>query len=598
MQDLKTFRRIIYQVYYILNRKQRLQMLGMVFVILIGSFFELLGLSIMLPFIQSILQPEELMNKQYIKYFCDLFGIHEPFGVVILVGIGIIIIYILKNAFLTFSSYLQASYSSQTLRDLSVLMMHSYLQRPYSFFVEHGSAEVMRGVNGDVAGVYQVIQNGFRLLSEFLVIISIAIYLLATDLMMSIGVLFVGFLCLLLVVLGLKRKISKMSLLLHEATSEQYKSVSQILGGIKDIFVYQRQDHFMQAFCDAYDNARIANKYNSFVNVLPERVIESMCVAGIIATVLIRYWIGIDVETFIPKMGVFAMGAFRLLPSISRTTGYVNMFVYCREWVESAYNIIRLADVENQDCVLGDKRNSSHIRKLEFKRSVDITDVQWRYPESKRNVLENISIKINKGEIVGIVGESGSGKSTLADILLRLYKPQNGEIIFDGVNIDSIPREWSRIIGYVPQSVFLIDDTIIENVIFGADKRDDQMVWEALKKASLDKYVHELPDGLDTIVGERGVKFSGGQRQRIAIARALYNDPQILILDEATSALDNETEEAVMEAIDALAGSMTLIIIAHRVTTLKNCDKIYEIVGGKAVERDKRAVLAGASAEQ
>lgn len=219
-------------------------------------------------------------------------------------------------------------------------------------------------------------------------------------------------------------------------------------------------------------------------------------------------------------------------------------------------------------------------------------DLSWRYKDGKKDILSGMQLTINKGEAIGIIGASGSGKSTFADLFLRLYFPQHGKILMDGINIDAIPQKWSRTIGYVPQSVFLVDGTVRENVVFGGDDPDDEKVWKALKKASLDKFIKELSNGLETVVGERGVKFSGGQRQRIAIARALYSDPQILILDEATSALDNETEEAVMEAIDSLAGSMTLIIIAHRVTTLKGCDRIYEIVNGKAVERNKDEVIS------
>ena len=206
--------------------------------------------------------------------------------------------------------------------------------------------------------------------------------------------------------------------------------------------------------------------------------------------------------------------------------------------------------------------------------------------------MDDFCLEIKKGEAIGIIGESGSGKSTLADILLRLYHPQAGEILMDGKDINTIPYTWAGMIGYVPQAVFLVDDTIRENVTFGAEDQGEEKVWEALEKASMAEFVKNLPDGLDTLVGERGVRFSGGQRQRIAIARAIYSDPMIMILDEATSALDNETEEAVMDAIDALAGSMTLIIIAHRVTTLKSCDRIYEIVDGKAVQRDKDEVIS------
>ncbi|MBQ7582050.1 MAG: ABC transporter ATP-binding protein [Lachnospiraceae bacterium] len=596
MRDLRTFIKIIKQVYFILNRKQKVQMVGMFVVILIGSMFELLGVTAMLPFIQSILQPEQLMEKPYIRFFCDLFHITDAGSVIALVGAGIILIYFVKNAYLAFSAYLQAVYCNYTQKDLAVLMLHSYMDRPYGFFVDHGTGVIMQGVNADTNGVYQVITNGFKLLSEVLVVISIAAYLISTDWVLACGVLIVGLLCLLLVVLGLKRKISAMSRLSRSAGANKYRWLNQASGGIKDILVYGRQKYFLNRYETASQDACRASVHFAFASALPERIIEAFCVSGIIITVLLRLKMGVDVESFIPQMAVFAMGAFRLLPSIARTTGYINNFVFYRQYVEATYdNIVAAQNFQKELKDLADdlkKEDAAAADKYDFLSSIELKGIQWKYPEGKNRVLDDLSLEIRKGEAIGIIGESGSGKSTLADILLRLYQPQSGEILMDGSNINAIPKVWSRVIGYVPQAVFLMDNTIRENVTFGAEVPDDEKIWAALKKASLDKFVRELPDGLDTIVGERGVKFSGGQRQRIAIARALYANPHILILDEATSALDNETEEAVMEAIEALAGSMTLIIIAHRVTTLKNCDKIFEIVGGRAVERNKEEVIS------
>lgn len=594
MRDLYTFRRILFQIYSILNKKQRFQMVGMFFVILIGSLLELLGVSAMLPFIQAILEPEKLLEKPYINILCDVFQVNSSNGIIVLVGIGIVLIYIIKNAYLSLSAYLQAAYSNITQKDLAVLMLRSYMTRPYSFFVDNGSDVIMRGVQADINGVYQVMLNGFKLLSEFLVVISIAIYLMITDLLLALGVLIVGFICLLLVVLGLKKNISKMSTLSRDASGRQYKWIIQISGGIKDILVYCRQKIFLRAYEEAHEDSCKASTYYTFVNALPERIIEAFCISGIIITVLLRLWTGIDAETFVPKMAVFAMGAFRLLPSISRSTGYINAFVYYREWVESAYENITTADLYQDENISTNSPITDHNPEVPraFQSEIIIQDIGWKYPNTNRKILGGISMRIKKGEAIGIIGESGSGKSTFADILLGLYRPKSGGILMDGVDIGSISGVWSKVIGYVPQSVFLVDDTIRENVIFGAENPNDRDVWDALHQASLDNYVRSLPDGLETIVGERGVKFSGGQRQRIAIARALYAKPQILILDEATSALDNETEEAVMEAIESLAGTITLIIIAHRVTTLKSCDKIYEIKDGKAVERNKDEVIS------
>ena len=230
---------------------------------------------------------------------------------------------------------------------------------------------------------------------------------------------------------------------------------------------------------------------------------------------------------------------------------------------------------------------------MEFQNTLTVEHVVWQYDNQKKPVLTDACLKIKKGDSIGLIGESGAGKTTLGDIILGLLKPNQGNVLIDGLDVYAMPKSWARIVGYVPQAVFLADDTVRNNIKFGldADISNDKLVWEALERAQLKHFVESLPDGLETIVGERGIKFSGGQRQRIAIARALYAKPEILVLDEATAALDNETEKAVMESIDALQGQITLIIVAHRLTTIRNCDKIYEIKDGKVIERSKKEIF-------
>ncbi len=590
MKDIKTFKNMISHLMVILDRRQRLQMIGMMIVILIGAFFELLGVSAMLPFIQALLEPEELISKPYIRFFTELFGVSGTNSILLMVGIGIVIIYLVKNLYLAISSYFQTSYSNNIKRQLSVLMLKSYMDRPYSFFVDNGSGVVLRGVKDDVNGVSDVIANIFKGSAEGFVVIAVAVYLMAVDPILAIGVLAVGMACMFVIVFGVKKMLTRLSYIHREALAELGKCVTQIIAGIKDIMVFNRRKMFLDDYDRAYAKSNIAEIKSEFAGLMPERIIEACCISGIIIMVLVRLGMGVDPNDFVPKMAVFAMGAFRLLPSISRIAGYASIIIYSRQDLESTYENIIASRKYGEEICSTIQIASDNDKRL-FETILEIRDLDWQYPQGKSKVLDHLNMSIKKGEAVGIVGESGSGKSTLADLLLRLYKPQKGGIYMDGIDISSIPETWSEVVAYVPQSVFIMDDTIRANVIFGTDDVSDEKVWAALNKASLDDFVKELPQGLDTFVGERGVKFSGGQRQRIAIARALFRNPQIMILDEATSALDNETEEAVMEAIDSLAGSMTLIIIAHRVTTLKNCDKIYEISEGKAIERSKEKII-------
>lgn len=591
MKDINTLKTMFHQLMTILSHKQRFQMIGMFIIILIGSFLELLGVSAMMPFVQALLSPNELVQKSYIQFFMKLFGVYDNRSLLIMVGIGIVIIYIIKNIYLAISSYLQVTYSHNTKRQLAVLMLKSFMDRPYSFFVENGSGVILRGVSDDMLGVYNIIFNLFKMGVEGFVVIVIAIYLIITDPILASGVLIIGLLCMAIIVFGVKKMLTRMSIAFRDASVELGKYVMQISGGIKDIIVFNRRQMFIDGYNKEYEKANVAGIRYEFSGLVPERIIEAGCISGMIIMVLIRLYMGVSAEEFVPKMAVFAMSAFRILPSISRLTGNIGTLIYGRPMLEATYENYMIAKEytqRKQELVV----NEEDTEDRSFEREIVIKDIDWQYPKGKSKVLDHINLTIRKGEAIGIVGESGSGKSTLADILLRLYEPQNGEITMDGIDVSSIPNTWTRVLTYVPQSVFLMDDTIRANVVFGSECSGDNEVWEALRKASLDVFVRELPDGLDTVVGERGVKFSGGQRQRIAIARALYVNPQIMILDEATSALDNETEEAVMEAIDSLAGTMTLIIIAHRVTTLRNCDHIYEITGGVAVERPKNNILS------
>lgn len=583
MRDIKTLASMIKQINYILTVKQRRQMFVVFFVILIGSMFELLGVSIILPFIQALLTPEMLLQNSIIKKSMAILNINSEIEMLIMVGCGIVVIYFLKNLYLLFSAYVQTVYSCTMQEELSVLMYKSYLSRPYSFFVNSDSGEIMRGVMNDAHSIFIVIQHIFKFLAEIMTILAISVYLVYVDVIMAMGILFIGFVTFLIIILVIKRKISVAGVENREANANTSSWTIQSIEGIKDIFVFSKRKFATDKYEILYDKLKKSNISYHFIALTPDKIIETLCISGIIITVMIRILQGVDVERFVPALSIFAVGAFKLLPCISHATGYVSVFIYSRPAVESAYDNVYQSRKYAKEIEAKEDETIDYVRH-QFKHEIIFKDVCFRYEDGKKDVLHLFNLKLIKGSAVGIVGESGAGKSTLADLLMRLYKPKDGQIMMDGKDINQMALYWSDIISYVPQTVFLISGTIRDNVAFGEYYPDDKKIWQALRKASLDNFVEQLPDQLDTIVGERGVKFSGGQRQRIAIARALYRNPDILILDEATSALDNDTENAVMEAIDHLHGSMTLIIIAHRLSTIQNCDMIYEIKNGYAVD--------------
>lgn len=599
-QNILALRRILGQLNYLLDNKQKRKSVGVFVCMILTSALELLGVSAIYPFLQMMLNPEEMKGKWYVRWIYYSNPEITDKSVLILLGALIILIYVAKNIFMIISAYVRISYATVFQRELSIKMLTAYLQHPYQFFLNTNSSEILRGISSDVAGVYQILLNFFTLIAETLTVIVLGVFLLMSDVFMTVGAMLLAFSCLMAIVLGFKDRMKKAGRNARNAAGLKWKYGYQAVTGIKEIIVLDRKEIFIEQYNEAAFQEQKALVTSGVVDACPDRILEGVCIGGIIGIVCIRIASGIEVSSFIPVLGIFAMAAFKILPSISKISTRLNSIVYYQISLQGAYNNLKEAN-EYEELLkvrVLDETNSNEntFGNVRFSDELKVGNVTWKYLNAKENVLQNAELTIKKGQSVALIGSSGAGKTTLADIIMGLLKPQSGTIYMDGIDIFTIPHQWARIIGYVPQAVFLIDDTVRSNVAFGLKKNeiDDEKVWEALRQAQLKEFVEALPYGLDTIVGERGVKFSGGQRQRIAIARALYENPDILVLDEATSALDNETETAVMESIDALQGSKTLIIVAHRLTTIRNCDVIYEIKDGVAVQREKEEVLAGA----
>lgn len=595
--NFKALHRIIGQLGYVLDKNQKRGCIVIILCMILSSAVELLGVSAIYPFLQMMLTPTEIKDKWYVRWIYNLSLDASEQTVLLVLGIAIILIYLLKNAFMIVSAYAQYSFAAKFQRQLSVKILSAYLKRPYQFFLNTNSSEILRGIGADVNGVYQILLNFFTLAAESLTIIILGTYLLMTDTVMTVGAMTLAFICLLAIIFGFKDRMKEAGRNAREATGLKGKYGYQAVNGIKEIMVLDRKTNFIEQYNDAAFLEQKAYVTNGVISACPDRILEGVCIGGIIGIVCIRIARGVDLSTFIPVLGTFAMAAFKILPSISKISSRINAIVFYQGALQETYRNLKEVNEYEQamrEYVLDEEDSGlGNVQAMQFAHELRINNIVWKYLNAKENVLQNTELTIKKGESVAFIGSSGAGKTTLADIIMGLLKPQSGTILMDGVDIFTIPHQWARIIGYVPQSVFLIDDTVRNNVAFGLKRNEiqDEKVWDALQQAQLKEFIAGLPHGLDTIVGERGVKFSGGQRQRIAIARALYENPDILVLDEATSALDNETETAVMESIDALQGSKTLIIVAHRLTTIRNCDRIYEIVDGVAIERSKEEVF-------
>lgn len=579
----------------ILTREQKKYSFGMIALTIMGAFFETLGVSIIIPLVSAMVSPEELLDKNGVKIIVNMFGITTSTQLIWLMGVSVIIVYVIKNAYMTGLSYYRAKYASKVQRELSVRLMQSYMLREYNFFLNINTSDLLRAMNTDVTGVYQVLYLGFRLIAEGITIAGIFAFIMITDVSFSLSVILLTGILLVGMLLLFKNKMKQLGNSYRDCSREVSKFQHEAFQGIKEIIVSQRREYFSDHYENAYINMQRANVGQVVASESPAYLIEGICVSGLILVVCIKVLGASGSTAFIPQLAAFAVAAFRILPSLGRISSSFNQVVYYCPSLNATYKNLEEIDAYHESNNYSIKAVNRDRRKEEnyFQTAIEIRNVCWRYNACQEDILHNLNMQVEKGQSVAIIGMSGAGKSTLADVLLGLLRPQSGEILVDGVSIFENEKAWHHMIGYVPQSVYLLDDTIRNNVAFGIEECDieDARILVALKQAQLEEYVAKLPSGLDTIVGERGIRFSGGQRQRLALARALYNDPEILILDEATAALDTETETAVMESIEKLQGKKTLIIIAHRLTTIRKCDAIYEIVNGKANRRRKEDIL-------
>lgn len=589
--EVKKFISIWNEFMYILTPKQKRMGVAVFVLILLGSVAELFSVSVILPLVQTIIQSEDIVKNPIINLIVNMFMIESTLDLFIVFSIFVIIIFLAKNIFLSFVSWVRVKYSTKIQRELSLKMIKSYINRGYNFFRNNNTSVLLRGCSQSIGSVEAIISYFFKLVSEILTIICIFIYITYVDFHLAMTIVFLAVISMLIIMLVLRN-------IMHEAGKKHFELgavntqwLLQLFNGIKEVLVMKRQDYFIDNFHNSYKKQQKAFITQNIAIEMPAYVIEGICIVGVMTSLAFRFSTMENPIDYIPQLAMFAMAIFRVMPSMGKITACINGLMFHLPAARETYINIKEANSIDKNIDNVDEVKEAKLFDLSYCLVVD--NVKFKYSDGNSNVIDGITIKIERGESVAFVGSSGAGKSTLADIILGLFKPQDGAVYINNKNVLEMGNEVKNLIGFVPQSVYLIDDTIRRNIAFGIndDEIDDEMVWEVLKKAQLNDYIGELPLKLDTIIGDRGIKFSGGQIQRMAIARALYNNPDIIIFDEATSALDNETETAVMESIESLQGDKTLIIIAHRLTTVRKCSHIYEIKDGKAIERKYEELL-------
>lgn len=581
---------ILKYLFAILSREQKLYGALILVASLIGAILETLGVSAIAPVILVLLNPEELMEKALVRNVCTLFRIENSRQFSILLICAVIILYLVKNGYFMFFSWLKAKYACKIQRELSVKMMKSFMDRGYGFFTQHNTGELLNGVTDDTGSVYLIISNGLRVIVDVITTILICIYMFMESTSLAVSVVILATICLLLILKVFRKAMLRSGDLYRKYNAILHQTLMHSFQGIKDVMILDKKDFFVKEYNDNYVYRQKENVKRTVANESPAYIIEGLCISGMLIVVALEFAMVENPVALVTALASFAVGAFRILPCLGRMSAAVNTMLYSFEGLEAVYrNITEARKYDELDV----KESLVEAIQPVFERDIQITDLDFYYTNPDDKVLNGVNLSILKGQSVAFIGASGAGKTTLADIILGLLHPQKGQILVDGQDIYSFGKGWNTLIGYVPQSVYLTDDTIRANVAFGEKREsiDEAKIWEALKKAQLVDFVKSLEKGLDTMIGERGIRFSGGQRQRMAIARALYFSPQILVLDEATSALDNDTEKAVMESIEALQGKITMIIVAHRLSTIRNCDVIYEVNQRKVTIREKEELF-------
>jgi ABC-type multidrug transport system fused ATPase/permease subunit len=564
------------KIYALLDPGFKKKALLLLFLMFIGIIVELLGLGMILPLLTVLSSPNIAAAYPDTQPLLDFLGNPTQKGLIFIALETLIGIYLFKGLFLVFLAWYQTNFAYSLSSHLSSKLLQGYMAKPYSFHLNKNSADLIQNLTGEVSQLTGATTNLFMLITETSAILGIMILLVVVEPKGALTVIFLfGLLAFIfhrltkkkLLTWGSKRQI-------HDSFRYQY--LLQSFGGVKDIMLLGKTLYFTNRFNQHNQASFNLNiKYATLQNI-PRLWFEVVGVIGLVILIVSLINQGQSLEAIIPTLAVFLAAAFRIIPSLNRMVAAVQTIKYAEPSINRLHSeILELKDLKLE----------LNTKPIPFKDKIQFSNVHFKYEGNDKDFLV-VNFNIPVGKTVGFIGKSGSGKSTSIDILLGLLKPSSGKVFVDDNDIHENIRGWQNQIGYVPQTIYFLDDTLRNNIAFGLepDQINESLVLQAIKLAQIEEFVKSLPEGLDTIIGENGVRISGGQRQRIGIARALYNQPTVLVLDEATSALDNDTEDGIMNSISALHGKKTIIIVAHRLRTVAMCDQLFLLENGKVIK--------------
>ena len=577
--------KIIKRLNLLLDRKQKIKMVLIVFLMLIGGILESLSISVAIPVMEVVIDKDAIAkNKYHMGDMYNALGLSDPKQLAVIFLLLLILAFVLKNAFLFIQTKVQLKFVYTNQFATSRRMMINFMKRPYEYYLGADTSVIQRNITSDVNNMYALILTILQLTSECVVFVCLVGVLIVVDARMIITITVLLVLLLLVIKRIIQPIMRKAGQDNQDYYSGLYKIIEESVMGIKEIKVANKESAFINRYAECGAGYVAAVRKYSMYNSTPRLLIETVCIAGLVLYMVVMILTGKPMEELFPQIACFGLAAMRLMPSANRINNYTTSISYLEPFLWNISDHLQ-DDINDDSMVYDPKAYKGHVQveKLPVQHEIELKNITYSYPNSEALIFDNADMVIPIGKAVGVVGTSGAGKTTIIDILLGLLKLRTGQVLADGVDINSNYPGWLKNIGYIPQVIFMIDSTIRKNVAFGYtdEEIDDDRVWEVLKEAQLDEFVRSLPDGLDTSIGERGIRLSGGQRQRIGIARALFEDPEVLVLDEATSALDNETEAEIMDSINILAGKKTLVIIAHRLQTIEKCNMVYRVLNGK-----------------